>query len=1014
MGGSPEFLRDFLAGAIRLSGARAATVYVPRLRRRSKAILLHIGELAPLPELANAERASDFAGATAARVCSHSVLGWEGAVPSTSPDGLLIPLPSLLAMRNPTANPRDELADSRDEPGTVASVEGSSDEIETTAWLGLRFASAAEAKAQLGSCPRPAPQTQHRIPPHQEWDWLLGAGGSIAFYHQLVADLLYDPVSGLPGRAHLENFLAEELEAARSGGWPVSLLLLNPDGFREINERFGRETGDAVIREIADCLRLAARREDIVVRFGGAIFACVLPGAGSSAAEQLAVKLQTELAQRIYLDGAIRLEFCGGVSTFSPERLEIHEPLDLIWQANQALAAAKSSEEACIRVWDPGAAVRQSNGILSSPEVFTGSANRDYRNMVMLWETLVVVAAHTEVGPMSAQVIERLRSVIQPDRIALFGVSRAGTFQLLDCLPKMADGSGCQGLNMALLERARGEGGPIKEVRRLARSVGEGKREAATYAFPLTAGGNCHGCLVFEGPGDLLALDNSDFVFLQALASQLGVALDRARLADQERSRLETERLTIRAELDDLRRGLKHVGLNYQSAQMADLLTAIRQIAPTDATVLITGESGTGKELVARTIHELSPRRNAPLVIVDLGSLPTTLIDSELFGHERGSFTGAQERTVGRLALADGATVLLDEISELPLEFQSKLLRFVDDKTLVSVGGVRHRAVDVRILAATNRNLEQEVAAGRFREDLFFRLNVVRLQVPPLRQRPDDILHLARFFLERFAGGYHRQARSFLPEAEARMLEYSWPGNVRELQNRIRQAVILCRGARLSSADLGLGAHGVSFGRFVDQPEQAPDGLSKSGRRAEASGLLDVSPPETPLPSPGLPPGSTSESPWDALRSALAVQVEVSLGRGPGGSLPLGKWLDDDLVLEAQQVAKETGQPGAAVVGLPRTTFSRRLARAQAAQSAGLSFRLDSWRQVRSAIAFLARAVSPDERTALFESAGQVLLEEVFKRAGDDEVTAAALVGVTTITLRRRVAKLLQGRPRLR
>jgi len=791
MAGSPEFLRDFLAGAVRLSGARSATVYVPGLRRRSKATLLHIGELDPLPELASAEVASRFAGATAARVGSHRVLGWEGAVPSASPDGLLIPLPSVLTRWNPAAVARDELVKSREQPETLARAEGPAEEDEPPPWLGIRFASAADANAQLASYLRPASRAGHQIPPRQAWDWLLGAGGSLAFYHQLVADILYDPVSGLPGRAHLENFLAEELETARSRGWPVSLLLLNPDGFREINERFGREAGDAVIHEIAECLRLAARREDIVVRFGGAIFACVLPCTASGAAEQLGVKLRNELTQRTYLNGAIRLEFCGGVSTFSPDGLEVREPLDLIWQANQALAAAKSSEGGGITVWGPGVAVRRSDGILWSREIFTGSADRDYRNMVMLWETLVVVAAHSEVGPMSAQVIERLHSVIQPDRIALFGVSEAGTFQLLDCLPKAADGGGCEGPDMALLERARGEGGPIKGMRRLAGSVGEADRETATYAFPLIASGNCHGCLILEGPGDLLPLDNSDFVFLQALASQLAVALDRARLADQERSKLETERLTIRAELDDLRRGLKHVGLVYRSAQMSDLLTAIRQIAPTDATVLITGESGTGKELVARTIHELSPRRNAPLVVVDLGSLPTTLIDSELFGHERGSFTGARERTVGRLALADGATVLLDEISELPLEFQVKLLRFVDEKTLISVGGARQRAVDVRILAATNRNLEQEVAAGRFREDLFFRLAVFRVDLPPLRERMQDLPELCAAMISQLNARHECRVAGLHPETFEILAQHDWPGNVRELRNVLEYAVIL-------------------------------------------------------------------------------------------------------------------------------------------------------------------------------------------------------------------------------
>src|SRR5919106_1746904 len=235
---------------------------------------------------------------------------------------------------------------------------------------------------------------------------------------------------------------------------------------------------------------------------------------------------------------------------------------------------------------------------------------------------------------------------------------------------------------------------------------------------------------------------------------------------------------------------------------MESLLATARKVARTDTTVLVTGESGTGKELLAHTLHELSDRHERPVVVVDCGAISPTLIESELFGHEKGAFTGAHSRKLGRLAQADGATVFLDEIGELPLDMQSKLLRFVQEKQLTPVGSVVARTVDVRIIAATNVDLRARVAEGRFREDLFHRLNVIRLHVPPLRERPDDILHLATIFLQQFAALYRRPAHHYTERAEAALAAYPWPGNVRELQNLVMTSVLFCDGPEVDVRDL--------------------------------------------------------------------------------------------------------------------------------------------------------------------------------------------------------------------
>ncbi len=254
----------------------------------------------------------------------------------------------------------------------------------------------------------------------------------------------------------------------------------------------------------------------------------------------------------------------------------------------------------------------------------------------------------------------------------------------------------------------------------------------------------------------------------------------------------------------ELRQTALELPLVHGSPQMASLLETARRVAATDATVLVTGASGTGKELVAHTVHDLSPRRGKPPVVVDCAAISASLIDSELFGHGRGAYTGAGTRTLGRLAEAAGSTLILDEIGELPLEVQAKLLRFVQQKQITPVGGTRPRTVDVRLVAVTNRDLEAEVAAGRFRQDLFYRLRVVHLQVPLLVERPEDVPLLVDHFIWKFAQRYGKQVRGLSPAAAALAARHSWPGNVRELENRIMQAVILGEGEEIGPQDLDL------------------------------------------------------------------------------------------------------------------------------------------------------------------------------------------------------------------
>lgn len=240
------------------------------------------------------------------------------------------------------------------------------------------------------------------------------------------------------------------------------------------------------------------------------------------------------------------------------------------------------------------------------------------------------------------------------------------------------------------------------------------------------------------------------------------------------------------------------------SPAMRSLFSNIRKLARVDAPVLINGESGTGKELSALAIHERSGRRNAPFVAVNCGALPDKLIQTELFGHEKGAFTGAHQRKIGKIETASGGTLFLDEIGDLPLEQQTSLLRFLQEKTIERVGSSSSLHVDVRVIAATHVNLEQAIQEGRFREDLYYRLNVVNLVVPPLRERVEDIEVLAKYFFNKFYSEAGNGVIGFSQQALRAMNDYTWPGNVREMINKVRRAMLMCESRLISATDLGL------------------------------------------------------------------------------------------------------------------------------------------------------------------------------------------------------------------
>ncbi len=980
---SSDLLRLCVQALRKLTGAQAVSLYVPA-QLSQNALLIHDGEQPAMADLADlsaarvlferAERRLADNGATGGALFLRQIEGAAGTsrlMRLSSPESL----PALLRRvarpgEQPPARRRTDAPDG--ETGPSGAV-----------WLAL----ASEDQGTSGEYP------WRRL--ERDYSWLPALASALAWNEQKMAALLRDPISGLYSRAHFQTLLREAIEGAQSDKVPVTILLINPDDFAVVNETFGSEAGDSVVREIAQRLDATMRSKDLLARYGGVIFAVGLQGVGATVGEVVAEKAQKKLTEAPYRRGSVRLGFSTGLAVYEPAAADDpgESALELVRRVDRALNAAKEAGGGQVVVWQRETEPRPMGTLDRLTGIFTANLAKDYRNMLVLWDTVIVVSNTGDFEALACKLVERLQASFKADRVGLFDWSDSEELRLIHGKARVAAGEPewfeLNDDQRSLLEEARTLG--------LAGQTGLMFSESDDTSFccvPLIARDQCLGALYVDGRRDAVTFDRSDSIFFRALAGQLAVTLDRARLADQERVHQEQERRRLRTELKELRKALQQSRLVYRSAELDAILTTLRRVAPSDATLLITGESGTGKELLARTAHELSRRNKQPLAVVDCGAIAASLIDRELFGHEKGAFTGAEQPAAGRLAEADGGTVLLDEIGELPLEVQSKLLRFTQEKVFTPVGGTRTRQVDVRIIAVTNRDLDREVKAGRFRDDLYFRLNVLHIDVPPLRQRPDDILFLARHFLEKFSLQYQKGVQRLSPEIEERLLRYPWPGNVRELQNRIMQAVLLSE-----SAEIGLGELKLDGGDV--------------GAGSPAPGPAMTTQPWAAVNPPGASPTTARDQPqdpgqaWAALADSLGLQIDSVLESGMPA--PLGRWLAEDLILEAQVQSRGVLSQGARLLGIPESTFRRRFRRAQAA--AGFSQRAPSWEDVRPRIAAVLRLqvdrLAPEEAGEdLLVRARSLLLERIAGRVSPREVTVgAALMGVSQPTFKRWAAR---------
>jgi Nif-specific regulatory protein len=432
----------------------------------------------------------------------------------------------------------------------------------------------------------------------------------------------------------------------------------------------------------------------------------------------------------------------------------------------------------------------------------TGDARAGQPSVLLALSSLLGSAVHVDL--LLARIVDLVSRAMDADRATLFLVDRARAelYSKAAHLPELDEirlPIGC-GIAGYVAETARPVTVPsAREDARFFEAIDEttGYRTASLLAVPVfereRAGAEEGRARPVVGVIEALnkrsapAFDDADLVLLEALAEQIGEALALVHLDDS----------------DD--RPACYNRIVGASPAMASVYEVMASAAATDATVLILGESGTGKELVARAIHANGARAAGPFVKVDCTAIPETLIEAELFGHEKGAFTGADRLVVGKCELASGGTLFLDEIGDMPLPLQAKLLRFVQDRELERIGGRQVIQADVRVVAATHRDLEEAVRRGSFRKDLYYRIKVVNVGLPALRERgPDDVAQLARHFLRLYARRHRREVRAIDPGAMAMLRAHSWPGNIRELEHCIESAVVLCRGPTVLPAHLAL------------------------------------------------------------------------------------------------------------------------------------------------------------------------------------------------------------------
>ncbi len=633
--------------------------------------------------------------------------------------------------------------------------------------------------------------------------------GEVLVNARLYHGTTHDPLTDLYRRQELEQHLAVELTIGRHTNAPVALVMVDIDHMGSINHDHGRHRGDRVIARVARLIKAQVRDDDACMRYGGEEFALVLPNTDQDGALATAEKVRRAVAG--YPSFGLPVTVSCGVAVF-PYHAEA--PTELLRKADQTLFLAKQEGGDRALAWHkriPKHALRSDKLI----GIITGNQSKDYRNVMMLLDTIVVVSSILERRQVLRTLLDMMIQLATSERGVLF-LERDG--ELMAEVAQDAAGNAIEVLDAcpAVVERVRHLHVPVaylgdpgdedEEVVEAARAQGLEQ----VIALPLKVRTVPIGLMYFDSRQGARDFEETDLIFMQALARELGNAIESTRLYQENVEQKQAlEELTAKlaqkvqaqaTELADLERNLSQLQLRFnydkivgKSEAMQKVFRLLDRITDTDVPVLVQGETGTGKELVARALHHNGPRKDGPFVSINCSALNESLLESELFGHVKGAFTGAEMDKAGLFEQAHKGTIFFDEVQDMSPGMQRELLRVLQEGEVRRVGGKDIIHVDVRVISATNRDLRELVRQTHFRQDLFYRLNVVTIELPPLRDRKEDIPLIVQRLLEDMRTADGRAVR-LEKEALRAILRHDWPGNVRQLQNFIEKTVLLIEG----------------------------------------------------------------------------------------------------------------------------------------------------------------------------------------------------------------------------
>ena len=762
---------------------------------------------------------------------------------------------------------------------------------------------------------------------------------------------LQDPMESFPLPSEIPADIEGVYDYPQDHERAFVLLLVCPDHADTLLENLARHDHDALIQDIGEQLNLAMRSTDLASYYGGTVFSASLPYTTLEEASSIAGAILQRLSQAQFLSSKLELTFSIGVAHYRPagSGLEQESPLELFRRANSALTLAQRSGGNRVAIWRPSTDIGLVGNLDRQSGLLSADAGQDYRNLALLWNTMGSAARLPDTDTQSEFMVSRIKRSFNLEQVALF--------EFANDEPELAAAEPpCSPEQAAELLRNQSENLRRVNASRIL------EHEHSRYWLPFSLGGKS-GVLFLRQPASVEALRQQDLLLIQSLINYVAGHAN----------------VDYRPNSPVIGEPTSSAELLFQSDVMAEVMELIRLVAPTDETVLITGESGTGKEVIAREIHRRSSRSREPFVIVDCGAVVSTLIERELFGHVKGAFTGATNSAPGKLKEADGGTLLLDEIGELPLDIQVKLLRVVQDKQFTAVGSTQVETTDTRIIAATNVDLEQEIQKGRFREDLFYRLNVFNVHSPPLRQREGDVAFLARHFLEHSSAQYGRNIKGFTPAAEEVIQRYPWPGNIRELRNKLIRAVILCQEEWIDVAQLGLRRESD---RQAQSHQERREAAPEAAREAPDS-LADIE---------------------SAFREAAAELVRECLEAHR--LVPLSQWLEQDMILAALEMHGQVNLQAAEALGIPESTLRRKLNRYRSNRVNRPGEVQAEWQRIMTMLPGWI-VTAQQEGLDPMRHLQNLLLSEIDEQAGS-QAEAATLVGVSPPTYRRQISQLAE------